>query len=301
MCRRRLTPLHRHSIVREDLVSPKSSRDASPSDDSLKQLLQSRLAHTFESVSYGPDTSHSQTRTIPATAADEKLKPDGEDEAFEFRMFRTLKSHPKSSSLGTTAHKPASHRDRTPNVQRVALRSPSPGPPGFRVSRRPLTYYFVGPASVSQKGQFQQSSVTAEQIFEMARRRWPGCAYAWCVSHLDARGQLRSVRQPPEYPSTTLGSHPTDRTLTENAEEGKQLRSGRRRKCRAGKKRRIATRKVVRAETEKRELQRRKQLSDREKKTRRNRDKQLKKRERDKLKKKLDQQGVEGQPAETEE
>ena len=205
---------------------------AEPSNSIVSDYVE-RLATVYGSFEGG------DAPTIAAKS--HSIKSDNDDSA-EFRLF---------ANLGPSASE----------SQRVVLRSPTPdaGNPGFVVTRRPDTYYFMGEATEEQVQQYQQASVSGYDILASLATRWKGCEVPWRVT---------VIKRPSPAKSSKM-----ETSETRNSEK----------RARKGKKTRIAIRKrIVKAnaiQAEKAVSQEQKEANEREKRNRRNREKKIKRRQ----------------------
>ena len=145
-------------------------------------------------------------------------------------------------------------------AQRITLRSPTPQAAGNGLVSRPQAYYFSGEATEHQLHQYRYAAITGDEIREELNRRWKGCELPWRVS----------VIRVPAIPRTSAKS------TTKIVPDG-------RKRCRKGKKTRIAIRKRVAKvqvlKVEKVREAEEKDQAEKEKRNARNREKKIKRRQ----------------------
>ncbi|KAF2688434.1 hypothetical protein K458DRAFT_384618 [Lentithecium fluviatile CBS 122367] len=227
-------------VGRGELQSPASSVRSSP-DPTITALLRAR-AHDEFAFTTTEDDNGKYGGDIPAD----------EDEEVELMLF-----------AGPSA---------TSQTHKIRLTSPDAGSgePGILV-KKPRSYYFADEVTSEQEEELQSAAITAEEVLEMGKLPWPGCALPWKVTTLTAAGMKKEV---------LVGHDPVKLVAVEEKE---------RKRKRKGKKTRIALRKKAEAaqekEAEKAKLAAEKEEAGREKRTRRNREKKAKKKAREKAKK----------------
>ncbi|KAF2640685.1 hypothetical protein P280DRAFT_490114 [Massarina eburnea CBS 473.64] len=226
------------SVGRDELQSPESSPRSSP-DPAFEELLRSRTLDQYDFTKI--DSPDDDAREEP---------PMSEDEA-ELVLFA-------APANTTQSHK-------------IRLSSPdaATGEPGLLV-KKPRSYYFADDSTGEKLEEYSAVALTGEEVTEISKLRWPGCAVPWKVQTVTASGMKKIV---------LVGHPPTLVTVEEKDHK-------RRRK---GKKSRIALRKKVQTAHEKNDertrLAKEKEEAEREKRTRRNREKKVKRKAREKTKK----------------
>ncbi|KAL9115275.1 MAG: hypothetical protein Q9187_007348 [Circinaria calcarea] len=244
------------SVSRAELYPGSESSELHEDDRAVEESLQERYRQDYLSsavdVTFDEGLERATNETDPG---DEGERGQEGVEIFAFRLFSRSASKPSGSA----------NNGNTPS--RIDIRSPSPpvGEPGFIHPRRPDSYYFTGEADRVTMERFHASAVCGQDVLAELQRRWRGNELPWRVITWRTTGAPVAWKQ---NLSTAKGSG-----------GGK----------RAGKKKRIATRKkmalIQSQRTQATLSQQKKQAANREKRTRRNREKKVKKKERDKSKK----------------
>lgn len=232
------------SVGRADLQSPASSPRSSP-DPELTEFLRSRIKDEF--IFTTPDEN---IEYLPENAA-------GSDEEAELMLF-----------AGPT-HTSESHK--------IRLSSPDNDGESGLLRKKPRNYYFADEVTSEKEAEYKAAAVTGDDVLNMAKVSWPGCALPWKVRTITPAGLKKTVfiRHPP--------------ALIEVEENAKK-------RTRKGKKSRIALRKKLQVvnvknaeqaakQAEQARLAQEKEETEREKRTRRNREKKVKRKARDKAKK----------------
>ena len=147
------------SVRRDDLVQSDASccQPQSPNASLQAQYLE-RLGAQYNLPATGP-TREAEEPTVEDPVG-QKEAGDPTD-GYEFRLF--LKSA-----------RPRAAGDPDDAIQRITLRSPTPGndEPGFIISRRPDKYYFTGSVNSEQADQYRQAAVSYEDLITGSRTRW---------------------------------------------------------------------------------------------------------------------------------
>lgn len=243
-----------HSISRNDLGSPASSRHSSP-DPELTQKLLSRVRDEFTFTYTEPTDTNNDSNPTAQNAEEE------EDEA-ELVLF-------------------AAPTSAAPQTRKIRLESPGAGSgePGFLV-KRPRSYYFADELNSEKEAEFAASAISPQTLFAMSREPWPGCRVPWKVASISAKGLQKCVQ---------VGHSPSQMMMVEEKAKPR-TRKGKKARIALRKKIRERAERKEREEKEKRE----KEEAEREKRTRRNREKKVKKKMRDKAKKAEGSAGGEG-------
>jgi Fungal protein of unknown function (DUF2011) len=259
-----------HRVRRSEAFTSSPSPPSRPTSPKSPQVLDPDTLESFPGLAFDYEERH-----VPGRQRESPLAGDQADggETFEFRLFASKTRLVSERGQGSLKEK---------GLAKINIRSPSPtsgdGDGGLVVPFRPHSYYFT-PASDEEGGEgdqrrkrFADAAIDGKEVLSGARRiawvrhsprehSWqgpsltasqPGAALPWRVIHIPASGLARSLRTLPAT-SESPGS-------------------GAKRKVRAGKKRRIASRKKNTAVARAAE-------AEKEKKTRKNREKKLKKRE----------------------
>jgi hypothetical protein len=226
------------SVGRNELHSPEPSPRSSP-DPAIAELLRSQIRNKYE------------FKNVHVTAEDIQERAEASEDETELILFAA-----------------------PPNTQqshRIRLSSPdaATGEPGLSV-KKPREYYFADDVTSEKEEVLSAVALTGEEVLQISKIPWPGCALPWKVHTIPPAGMKKAV---------LIGHNPALVTVEE-------VEHKRRHK---GKKSRIALRKKAHAAKEKNEEQARvaleKEENEREKRTRRNREKKVKRKAREKAKK----------------
>ncbi|KAL9629629.1 MAG: hypothetical protein Q9164_006798, partial [Protoblastenia rupestris] len=240
-------------VRRDDLVQSDAScsQPQSPNASLQAQYLE-RLGAQYNLPATGP-TLEAEEATVedPVGQKGAGHPTDG----YDFRLF--LKSA-----------RPRAPTDPDEAIQRITLRSPTPGndEPGFIISRRPDKYYFIGSVSSEQADQYRQAAVSYEDLITWSRTRWRGCELPWRVTVFKS-----------SISSKVLKVQHTN--VTSNAKK----------RTRSGKKRRIVIRKHKAKEMALKSVAQRSQAekeeAEKDKRNKKNRERKMKRRQKEREKK----------------
>ncbi|KAF1961231.1 hypothetical protein CC80DRAFT_500530 [Byssothecium circinans] len=226
------------SVGRHELLSPQTSPRSSP-DPAFTELIRSRTHEQFD---------FRNVDTTMDSAQEEIIASEDEVELILFAApANTHQSHKirLSSPDATTAE------------------------PGLFL-KKPSSCYFADELTSEKETKYSAAALTGEEVMDMAKTPWPGCALPWKVHTITAAGLKKAV----------LVGHPPALVTVEETDP---------RRRRKGKKSRIALRKKVQTVKQKNKersrLAKDKEEAEREKRTRRNREKKVKKKAREKAKK----------------
>ncbi|KAF3064806.1 hypothetical protein GL218_02540 [Daldinia childiae] len=248
-------------IRREELYNSSSDEEA-PHDDQWDSTLREKLNAQFSglldlSLAADGDTRaqqvpESQIENANETPRDEDNVEEPQEEAFTFRLFR----------------------DEEPS-RKVVLKPQNAGAEksgdgAFMIAKRPVSYYLVGELSPEATNRFKMTAVSADHLFQDAKRRRWGLEKPWKV--------------------TTITITTNNKISAPNSSVGKNAISDmEKKKKRPGKKRRIILRKREKAKKEQEEATKQQTVEKEEhlkdKKKRLNRQKKLKRRAKEREKK----------------
>jgi hypothetical protein len=157
------------------------------------------------------------TETDPGATKDGKNEEDdGVDDEFTFRLFRTDKP---AAKVVLPDDKPLD----TTNA-------------GFVVPQRPLSHYVATQPTAEQQSQFEMSALTGDDIISMSKRRWWGMEMPWRVKTVTVLvDRMRGT-----VTRTERGQDPAHKIRADGS-----LLKGRKR---PGKKKRIKTRIMIKAD-----------------------------------------------------
>ncbi|KAI8964006.1 hypothetical protein F5Y11DRAFT_317540 [Daldinia sp. FL1419] len=247
-------------IRREELYGSSSDEEQSQ-DDQLDSTLRERLNAQFSGLldlNFAADgeIGAQQISEAPAENTDENSRNVEDDEgpqeeAFTFRLFRD--------------EEPSRKVILAP--QNVSAEKGGDG--AFVVAKRPTSYYLAEEPSPEIEHRFRMAAVSADYLFQDAKRRRWGLEKPWKV--------------------TTITITTSKETITLNGSVNENTTIGAGKKRRPGKKRRIILRMRERAKKEREEAAKQQLIEKEEhlkdKKKRLNRQKKLKRRAKEKEKK----------------
>ncbi|KAI2621733.1 hypothetical protein GGR54DRAFT_599552 [Hypoxylon sp. NC1633] len=248
-------------VRRKDLRDSDSDEDITrdvQQDSSLRGKLNEQLSGLLDfSFTTNADVETQQSPEPQIVDAGEDPPDDGSEksgeEAFTFRLFRGEESSRKVVLEPQSAG--------VENNSKCA----------FVVSRRPNSYYFAGEPSPRVANEFKAAAVTADYLLQDAQKRRWGLEKPWKVTRISIITDERKGA--------------LDSSLTRETTNG----TGKQRKKRPGKKRRIILRTREKAKKEQEDANKRQLVEKeehlKEKKKRLNRQKKLRQRAKEKEKK----------------
>ncbi|KAJ5594942.1 uncharacterized protein N7459_001150 [Penicillium hispanicum] len=266
------------SIRRHEVLSPSSSREPSPVDESDLQDAHARLGKLLDLEGLiAADTTPDTKNSLPPAEYGEN---EDEEQEFEFRLFSAPAKPNDTAAPDQTVQKKTSdgENEGTGGTQklRIRLRSPTPasGDPSegrFVKAFRGWQYYFSTPSllglkegqaederQLERRRQFEDTAVTGQHMMTCAKSQpWPGCHLPWRVIHL----KRHQTKLPPKSKDVPV-------YVVEGALPAKSPKT----RKKPGKKRRVQLRKKVAAAEAAKE-------TEAEKRNRKNRERKIKRRQ----------------------
>lgn len=253
-----------HRVRRDELYGSSSEEEGhsqadAEEDAEVRAKLNERLSSLLGlDLSVPAPASEEVLPQDVGGAADQEVKPEDEEEEFEFRLFSTSSKTAAPVKVILTASD-----DEGADL----------GDGAFTVPERPSSYYFAGEPTPEQIQMYRQSALAGEDILLGARKRAWGLERPWRMIRIGG-GSAKSVRT---ASLSVKGSSAVMKITAATTNEDEKLK-----RKRPGKKRRIATRIKTKAEKEKREAAEMQKMTKeehlKEKKKRLNREKKLKRR-----------------------